>query len=233
LSQKCSVACSPSSRRYAYFIVFTLWLLQYIVFCLFWGRMVTLAVLRARDSVLATLKNKLDAAPGHSSKQGCATMWHAFAEAIGLPTCIRHVYGGGGSNSSGGGVKSDSFAGPTLAEKNFCPSAIPAGQSVMPTQKSPNLKAAAAVSRVTEPQWRKRPRWLSTSWRLRSYASDTHSSPPLPRVYYCNTLHDASRPLSALRFCHILAQVGCKHCSRIHRLLSRSRQRPWLLHKRR
>ena len=182
-------------------------------------------------------------------------MWHAFAEAIGLPTCIRRVLGGGGSSggssssgvSSGGGVKSDSLAGPTLAEKNFCSSVIPAGQSVIRTQKTPNLKAAAAaaarwaaaaaaaesLSPVTEPRWRKWPHWLSTSWRLRSYASDTHSSPPLPRVYYCNTLHAPSRSLAALRFCHILAHVRCKRCNRNHRLLSRSRQRPWLLRKRR
>lgn len=157
LSQKCHVSCSPSSQRFAYFIVITLWLLQYMVYCLFWGSRVTLAVLRAQDSVLATLKNKLDAVPGYSSSpRGCALIWHAFAEAVGLPTCIRHVFGGGG-----GGSKSDSFVGPLLAGKSLYPSAIPAGQSVMPKQKTPNLKAAAteSASHVTAPRWRKRLRW--------------------------------------------------------------------------
>jgi hypothetical protein len=106
---------SAAANGRNYIIITSLWLLQYIVFCLFWGHRVTVVVSQARNVVLANLSGQPSRKPelkistllalppiekcnilagtDSSVKECFALSWQPFAAAMHLPLCLRRVLG--------------------------------------------------------------------------------------------------------------------------------------------
>ena len=85
LAQQCQMSCSDSFSRYGYVTFVLLWLLQYIIFCWYWGQRVTSAISNAHHSIIASSHSLHDI----SILDCFFIVWQPFAAAVALPVCNR------------------------------------------------------------------------------------------------------------------------------------------------
>lgn len=80
--------CGGLVSRFFYNIVVVLWLLQYAIFCVYWGRRVTSVISSAQNSALLSSNYRLNI-PNITLFECFKITWEPFAAAVHLPSCSR------------------------------------------------------------------------------------------------------------------------------------------------